>query len=169
VKDARGIKRDDSMIHLVRTAKAMIGWQFRIPEWHPEGPGSRFFEDRAHGGSDAALQAARSCRDDMFAKAHLPLRRDVRVEAGKRTKSGIPGVFLKVTRRQTGGWIVGWAATWQRDQGKQTRAFFSIKEHGFEGALRMAVHLREQTTGLKFSADDLKAALSLEASVRDKL
>jgi hypothetical protein len=139
-------------VHLFRrSAGSKQAWTFRCPAWHPQGLHTVTFSDKAHGGPDKALAAAKAARNEAFALFGLELEPTTR-EITSRSKSGLVGVSFLVRETK-----VVWEANWinkdvaPRSPGRQTKARFDIALYGFVEAWAMAVKTRELKTGKPFT------------------
>lgn len=155
--------------HLVRFDNPRAhGWQVRLPRWHPLSSGDReyteFFSDSRFAGPAPAKEAARARRDELFAQAGLPLRLKAPT-TNKSNTTGLVGVSLAFDSRYKGETAFSWVALWSEQDGHKRRQKFRLSVYGFEEALRRAIELREEKTGLMFSEEQVLYALSLRSEV----
>ena len=147
----------------------VCGWQVRIPSWHPQGPFTKLFSDRLHGGSRKAKFAARKFRDDVFAASSLFVPKTKASHSRHSTNStGVIGVAFTArhtegrpgqTSDQDTGYLY-WTACWSH-AGKQHKRNFAVSKYGFVGAWEKAVAMRQKKSGRSYSAHDIQLGLLL--------
>lgn len=125
----------------------MMGWQVRLPAWHPQGPTTEYFADNAFGGETEALIAAKARRDVLFEGVAPPKPKRVR-RTNTRNTSGAIGITL--VREGAGSNYFYWVAYWSTAQG-QHRKRFSVRKHGYLPAWEKALAYRTDKTGEPFS------------------
>lgn len=118
-----------------------VGWYARVRfngKTH-----TKYFADRAHGGTDAALRKALRWRNSKEREVGKP--RTDRVVAGRsrRNRSGVPGVF-----RMRSQYVVAWTPS----PGKLVREFVSIPKFGRKEAFERAIALRRKRERLMYGA-----------------
>ena len=130
------------------------------------GPASKLFSDTKHGGPDGAKACAVSYRDRMFADVPHALVTHKKTVHHRQVnnESGLIGVAFMPTHRpgrngQTDDPDTGhlyWVAYWSRPgHGRQSVKRFPVAKLGFVKAWEAAVHMREQQTGIPYSAIEL--------------
>lgn len=102
----------------------------------------RYFSDERFGGSEAAQKAAQAFHD-----TDADLRREAislarRLRSRRNSKAGVVGVTR--VARSTGP--ASWMAYWTDPEGKRRYKRFSVRIHGEENALRLAVETRMANT-----------------------
>ena len=111
------------------------GWWVRIQRG--DSAISKLFSDGVYGGAKKAEAEAIKYRDKMVKKMPKP----------KHTGSSLPrpsakGYYLR-TRERRGKEERAWVATWSED-GRQREKSFSVQEHGYNAARRLAAAYRKQ-------------------------
>lgn len=119
------------------------GWWVRVYKEGRLVARSKLFSDKVYGGKQLAKNAAIEHRDRLMAEHGITPTRYRTVD--QRSKSGMVGVMLS-KRKSDGGLSVAWVASWV-EGGKQRKASFSIREHGYQEAHRLAVEQRCRKTG----------------------
>lgn len=108
----------------------------------------RNFPDRKHGGSIAALAAAKLYRDELI-RRYPPLTRIEFADVLRRNNtSGVPGVsrvqyayrLVSGAKRQA----VYWEAIWPTQPGENERKRFSVSQFGDRGAFALACAARRE-------------------------
>ena len=129
--------------------KKMHGWYVRV--WFKNKMHSKFFNDKAFGGTDAALEAAIEYRDQIEAEIGKPRTDRVVVTDSPRNQTGVIGVNR--VRKQTGAYVPYTAipnysdvygVTWQEAPNLVRRTTISIAKYGEEEAFRRACELRRR-------------------------
>jgi hypothetical protein len=145
----------------------VCGWQVRIPAWHPQGPFTKLFSDRLHGGNRKAKAAARKFRDDVFAGSSLFVPHSKAAHANHSTNlTGVVGVAF--TRRHNPGragqtddqdtGYLYWTACWSH-AGMQHKRNFAVSKYGFIGAWEKAVELRQKKSGRIYPPGEIQRGL----------
>ncbi len=122
-------------------------WRVRVP---CQGGSGRFYF-KEHGGSEKALKVAR-----RFQKKALKLLSEDREYISKHgekpyretvyitNKSGIRGVFRKVTPTQGGNPLITWTARWQGAHGKTFTYTYSTAQHPESECKKKAIKKRQE-------------------------
>ena len=131
---------------------ATRGWQVRMQRDGDKH--RRIFQDKKHGGTDAALEAARAWRDELLEELGPAPRQDARQmltpEARQRNReavsaTGVTGIG--VTLREFPNERVPYVtAYYLDDRGKRRQTSYSVKANGLEGAVRLAARARARTS-----------------------
>ena len=118
------------------------GWWVRVIKDNVQY--SKLFSDGRNSGADNALQAAIDYRDklleELFGSA-TPSRSRPHTSNIQNT-SGVIGVSHNMRLKRNKYIEESWIASWM-EQGKQRKKSFSVKKHGYEGAVKLACELRE--------------------------
>lgn len=126
------------------------GWNVRFNARGLE-PFSKLFSDALYGGKAGALVAAKAWRDCILrAGGALVGVSTTGASFHHRTRNnqtGVVGVIAMVERRGTPR-VAGWRATWQQN-GQTKRVTYSVVQHGYEEAYRLAVAHRCRILGLE--------------------
>ena len=104
-------------------------------------PGARRFYDPKYGGSRAAKRAAVAWRDAQLFKVKAMGILDFAQLRRANNTSGVPGVTLSKSARQTEGI---WQARLKLDGGPTRTATFSVRLHGERQAYALAVKARRR-------------------------
>ncbi len=153
-----GPARNKDLIHLIRfDFDAVHGWEFRIPTWFPRSLPTQFFSRAKYGSMEAAYDAAKAARDQLFAEEELPLQLGWQ-PVNARNTSGLTGVRFVISsgKGRTPAGRTAWCAAWS-DEKRQIKRRFSLLQHGFEGGLQQAIAFRMQKTQLAPSPEELAA------------
>ena len=108
---------------------------------------SQLFSDNKFGGKENALKAAQTYRDAMEREVRPKQTEHMPNVKTKRNRSGIVGVSRsKRTTHRKGKKYISyvWQAEWIKPNGKRGIRRFSIKDHGEEEALKMAIEARTE-------------------------
>lgn len=127
--------------------KERVGWNVKIRRAKVRR--EKNFSDKAYGGKDNALVAAKAFRDELLAQLDTPeyevWKRDRKVATNT---SGIPGVYRGVagSKKSSGRYIETpyWQAYWTDVHGKRQMRVFSIDAYGDEGAKALAIEARQR-------------------------
>jgi len=119
------------------------GWQVRLQRRGVKY--AKYFGDRVHGSSQAALVSARRWRDQLLKKVEVNEQARVCIRS-VRNRSGVVGVS-KVTVVTNGTSYEFWQATWSPESGRRRCVKFSIRRYGETEAFRLAVVAREEGVG----------------------
>lgn len=140
----------------------VVGWQVRIPARYPQGPANKLFSDSKYGGSEGAKAAAISHRDSLIdAPAHAHKTTHRRQSNNSSGLIGIafesrhsPGRVGQTDDPDTGHlyWVAYWHTT---TRGMRSVQRFPVAKMGFVRAWEAAVALRQEKTGITFSAYEL--------------
>ena len=110
-----------------------VGWYARVT--YQGKTWSKYFADKAHGGTRVARKKAVDWRDEKEKEVGKPATARV-VNIGKaRSQTGVTGVY-----RIRNHFVVAWSPK----PGKLARQFVSITKYGEDGAFRRAVKLRRE-------------------------
>lgn len=126
------------------------GWNVRI-YINSKPVEQRLFSDGVYGSKIKARDAARAHRDALVKKYNINTdkkRGEGYHESDARNKTGVVGVSLQKTERDTGFLQYGWSARYMQ-KGKQRNRTFSIQRYGYEEAFRLAVKCRFESTERK--------------------
>lgn len=126
-----------------KSGKIYGGWEVRMQR-----RGERiekFFSDLAYGGKRAALQAAKSYRDEVDLQYQKYTVKELSEKPSIRNRSGMVGVRLHQQKDRRGEfeyyyWY--WVAQWTDGHGRRRTRSFSIHQYGDEGAYRKACEVR---------------------------
>ena len=126
-----------------RSGKVYGGWEVRMQR-----RGERiekFFSDLNHGGKRAALQAAKTYRDEVDLQYRKYTVKELSERPSLRNRSGVVGVRLHQQKDRRGEfeyyyWY--WVAQWTDGHGRRRTRSFSIHRHGDEEAYRLAYEVR---------------------------
>ena len=104
----------------------------------------KYFPDKASGGKNKAMAAAKAYRDDILAK--MPKYKQDAASRKKRRikKSGITGVTHVVSKSSKGKNYDYWQAAWIDKSNKRKTAKFSITRYGDKEALTRAKQARQE-------------------------
>lgn len=139
------------MDYVVRTQGPRVaGWQVRLPQWHPAGPGSKLFSDTTYGSGDAALKAAREYRDTVFQGLAGPGHPRTH-STNTRSTSKAVGVSLSGKARPGCQTHWYWEAYWNDGAQTQLKKRFSVRRMGYLAAWEAAIAHRQLKTGKVFS------------------
>ncbi len=123
------------------------GWRLAMPVFDGSPHQQEVFLDFSLGGKNKALNKALERRDEIFAKHGLivvgPKARAKRRDTDPSVVSGISYTF----DRRFNTTELRWTTYWNETPAMQTRRSWSVRQHGFAGALRNAVETRESATG----------------------
>jgi len=125
----------------------LASWRVRIP---CQG-GSGRFSFKEYGGSEKALNAARKFqrkalklleedRDYKAKHGELPYRETVYIT----NKSGVRGVFRKVSPTRNGQPLITWTASWQGMNGKTFHQGYSTAQHPESECKKKAIKKRQE-------------------------
>jgi hypothetical protein len=104
----------------------------------------RYFPDKASGGKNKALAAAKRYRDDVVKKLPKYKRDAIDSRRKKIQQSGVTGVTHVVAKAPGGKKVYEyWQAAWDDASGRRT-AKFSISRYGNKEALEMAKKARNK-------------------------
>lgn len=130
-------------------AKRMHGWYVRV--WFKGKMHSKFFNDKAYGGTEPALAAAIEHRNEVEQEIGKPRTDRVVVTDSPRSQTGVVGVVR--SRKQTGGYVPYTAipnysevyeVTWMGEGHTVQRTTVSIPKYGEAEAFRRACAIRRQ-------------------------
>lgn len=138
-------RRNITRIDLVTASGRYGGWEVRIQRRGKKI--AKFFSDASCGGNRAALNAAKSFRDETE-QANRPYTvRERAKNPSRRNRSGIVGLRLdrRVERRGEYEYrYTFWVAQWTDGKGHRKTRAFSVDRHGAREAYRRALHARRQ-------------------------
>lgn len=159
---AKSVPADRYLVRL--DGKKHSGWQLRIPPRHPQGPLTHLFSDSIYGGIEKGKEAARAMRDRMLERAGLDLLpKGHAVPKKGRVIPGLPaGITLGISPSPKRALRLGWIAFWSENN-RQHKRSFSVFKYGFEEALRLALTLRAEKTGLQPKPQEIEAAMQLRS------
>ncbi|MCU0779936.1 MAG: AP2 domain-containing protein [Akkermansiaceae bacterium] len=139
-----GLADNFGITRMERAVAGTFGWQVRLRRHGVKH--AKYFADRAHGGWQASLRAARAWRDQLLGELAAAERSRV-CAPSPRNSSGVVGV-AKITVRGPQGVVYHfWQATWCPSPGERRSVRFSVKRHGDEVAFRLAVEARRNGIG----------------------
>lgn len=128
---------------LDQPASGTHGWQVRMQRQGVKY--GKYFPDRSYGGPEAALEGARTWRDEVLAR--LTPAEQMRVwKNSARNSSGVIGVSRVIVSSGNGVVYHFWQATWCPAPGERRCVRFSVKRHGDRTAFRLAVKARQDGT-----------------------
>lgn len=136
-KRSPGISRIDQPSHRTHGFFVRVSSQGRVH--------SAFFADRKHGGRARALAAAQKHYRRMRREFKLPRQLSRRWNAEivrRKGRSGIQGVRRMVSIRLGRLPRKYWVATWSPEPGRVRKKWFSIRKHGEEQAMELAIRAR---------------------------
>lgn len=110
-----------------------VGWYARVSfgtKTH-----SKYFADKAHGGTKSAFMKALAWRNAKEKELGKPRTDRTFARVGRRSPTGVHGVYQQNT---------SYVAAWTPAPGLLRRKFFSIARYGREGALRRAIEMRRK-------------------------
>lgn len=119
------------------------GWEVRLQR-RGEQTG-KYFSDLSYGGKRAALQAAKSFRDDLESQYERYTVEDLAEKPSVRNRSGVVGVRLHQQKDRRGEfdyyyWY--WVAQWTDGHGRRRTKSFSVHQYGDDEAYRLACEIR---------------------------
>lgn len=139
-------RKHKSISRVDHEGKRMRGWLVRVV-FRGERR-SKFFGDKAHGGKDAALDAAIAFRDAAEQQLGKPRTDRVVVGLSPRSTTGVQGVHRITKTQQTSGGGISfqpvYEVTWSPAPGVIKRTSVAITKHGEAEALRRAIAIRQQ-------------------------
>ena len=139
-----GLEDNFGITRLARAATGTFGWQVRLRRHGVRY--AKYFADRAHGGWQPSLRAARAWRDQLLAGLAAAERSRVCARS-PRNSSGVVGVAKVAVRGPQGTVYHFWQATWCPSPGERRSVRFSVKRHGDQVAFRLAVAARTSGIG----------------------
>ena len=111
------------------------GWWVRIQRGNKSV--SKLFSDRVYGGAKKAQTEAIKFRDQHIRKLPEPLH-----TGSSKPRPSAKGYYLR-SRERRGKEERAWVATWSED-GRQREKSFSVQEHGYHQARRLAIEFRKK-------------------------
>ncbi len=147
-------RRHKSISRVDHEPKRMHGWLVRV---HFRGERrSKFFGDKAHGGTNAALDAAVAFRDAAEQQLGKPRIDRVGVGLSSRSTTGVQGVHRITKTQQTSGGGISfqpvYEVTWSPAPSVIKCTSVAITKHSEAEALRRAVAIRQQKEAEVYSA-----------------
>jgi hypothetical protein len=129
-----------------------VGWYVRVRLKNVTK--SKFISDSVHGGTEAALEKALECRNQLEQELGKPRTDWVIVGENPRNKSGVVGVRRAVKKyRGKDGTIhlnEVYQVSWNAGREKKGQTSVSIKKYGEMGAFRRACAIRRQKEELMY-------------------
>ncbi len=133
--------KDAHQYAIARLKAADNAWLWRVHFRRRGTLHAKSFYDLKLGGSERALQAAKTWRDRMLAKAKVFTHREFHMQRRSNNTSGVPGVhFLRKVLQPLGVW----QAKIKLPNGRAITKSFSIRRFGRSEAYRLAVAARAE-------------------------
>lgn len=107
----------------------------------------KYFPDKACGGKNKALAAAKTYRDQILSELPKSKQEAAARERRKIKKSGVTGVTHVVSKSDKGKTYDYWQAAWTDKSNRRRTAKFSISRYGDNEALELAKKARTKGLG----------------------
>ena len=117
------------------------GWYARV--MHNGKQQSKLFSDLKNGGRHAALLCAMAWRDRIKEEIGIPVT-NKHIQGKANTNTGIVGVRLNEKDNK-------YYVSWQCPDGRPGNTSVSIKKHGPEKALKMAIAIRQKKENIRLN------------------
>ncbi len=144
----KGVSRIDS------PQKRMHGWYVRVR--FDNETKSKFLSDKVYGGTEAALQKAVECRNELEREMGKPRTDWVIVGKNPRNPNGIAGVrrAVKKYKGKDGTIYLNevYEVSWNAGRDKKGRTSVSIKKYGEAAAFRRACGIRRRMEEMMYGA-----------------